>query len=250
MQCLKMLAMLANSRIYKHVQTCTCKFNLTQQRGFITCAAVWNQLQRAILARSCNIRKSISNITQQSLGIITTVKTPEKPQSSILAKNTGPLAFNPCQIGNTFNRFESEYRSMDKLRIDKWLWAARFYKTRSMATDEVGKGRVAINDQTVKASREVKVGDLVKARQGDSIRTIRVLGLSDQRGSAPVAQALYEETPESITSRETISLQRRLAREPALSIEQGRPTKRNRRDLEKVKQGGWNDRWSASLQGD
>jgi ribosome-associated heat shock protein Hsp15 len=139
---------------------------------------------------------------------------------------------------------------MDKLRIDKWLWAARFYKTRSLATDEIGKGRVAINDQTVKASREVKVGDLIKARQGDITRTIRVLGLSDQRGSAPVAQALYEETTESTLARENSSLQRRLSREPALSIEQGRPTKRNRRDLEKAKQGGWNDRWSASLHGD
>jgi len=74
-----------------------------------------------------------------------------------------------------------------------------------------------------------------------------VLGISDQRGPAPVAQALYTETPESIQLREKISLQRRLSREPALSIEQGRPTKRNRRELERANQVGWNDRWSASL---
>jgi ribosome-associated heat shock protein Hsp15 len=136
---------------------------------------------------------------------------------------------------------------MDKIRIDKWLWAARFYKTRSLATDEIGKGRVEVNDQTAKASREVKMGDTLKIRQGDVTRTIQVLGLSDQRGPAPVAQQLYEESPESLALREKAAVQRRLAREPALSIEQGRPTKRNRRDLEKVKQGGWDDRWTASL---
>jgi ribosome-associated heat shock protein Hsp15 len=136
---------------------------------------------------------------------------------------------------------------MDKIRIDKWLWAARFYKTRSMATDEIGKGRVEVNGQTAKASREVKIGDRVSTRQGDITRTLQVLGLRDQRGPAPVAQALYEETPESIALREKTSLQRRLAKEPALSIEQGRPTKRNRRELEKAKGIGWNDRWSASV---
>ncbi len=136
---------------------------------------------------------------------------------------------------------------MDKIRIDKWLWAARFYKTRSLATDEIGKGRVAINGQSVKASREVKLGDEVSARQGDVTRTVKVLALSDVRGPAPVAQTLYEETPESLALREKASLQRRIAREPALSIEQGRPTKRNRRELEKAKGVGWNDRWSASV---
>jgi ribosome-associated heat shock protein Hsp15 len=136
---------------------------------------------------------------------------------------------------------------MDKIRIDKWLWAARFYKTRSLATDEIGKGRVAINGQSVKASREVKPGDEVSARQGDVTRTVKVLALSDVRGPAPVAQTLYEETPDSLALREKASLQRRIAREPALSIEQGRPTKRNRRELEKAKGVGWNDRWSASV---
>jgi len=115
---------------------------------------------------------------------------------------------------------------------------------------EIGKGRVAINDQTIKASREVKVGDTVKARQGDITRTVKVLAISDQRGPAPIAQALYEETHDSLELRDKISVQRRLSKEPALSIEQGRPTKRNRRDLEKAKQVGWNDRWSASLDTD
>ena len=136
---------------------------------------------------------------------------------------------------------------MDKIRIDKWLWAARFYKTRSLATDKIGKGRVEVNGQTAKASREVKVGDMISTRQGDITRTLKVLALSGQRGPAPAAQALYEETSESIALREKTSIQRRLAREPALSIEPGRPTKRNRRELEKAKEGGWNNRWSASL---
>jgi ribosome-associated heat shock protein Hsp15 len=136
---------------------------------------------------------------------------------------------------------------MEKIRIDKWLWAARFYKTRSLATDEIVKGRVEVNDQTVKASREVKIGDTLQIRQGDVKRTIVVLGLSDQRGPAPVAQLLYEETSDSLAQREKVAIQRRLAREPALSIEQGRPTKRNRRELEKAKQVGWDDRWRASI---
>jgi ribosome-associated heat shock protein Hsp15 len=104
---------------------------------------------------------------------------------------------------------------MDKIRIDNWLWAARFYKTRSLATDEIGKGRVEVNDQTAKASREVKVGDTIKLRQGDVTRTLCILALSDQRGPAPVAQQLYEETQDSLALREKAAIQRRLAREPA-----------------------------------
>ncbi len=84
---------------------------------------------------------------------------------------------------------------MDKLRIDKWLWAARFYKTRSLATDEIHKGRVLANGQDAKPSREVKPGDTVTVRSGPIVRTVTVLALSDVRGPAPVAQALYAETP-------------------------------------------------------
>ena len=132
---------------------------------------------------------------------------------------------------------------MDSLRIDKWLWAARFYKTRSLAADEIGKGRVQINRQDAKASREVKVGDTVCLRQGHTERTVKVLGISAVRGPAPVAQQLYEETPDSFVKRTREAELNRRAREPALSITQGRPTKRDRRDIQKV----WNDRWSASL---
>ena len=86
---------------------------------------------------------------------------------------------------------------MDKLRIDKWLWAARFYKTRSLAVEEISKGRVRVNDVEAKPSREVKAGDTVALRQGPVTRTLVVRGISNQRGAAPVAQQLYEETEES-----------------------------------------------------
>jgi ribosome-associated heat shock protein Hsp15 len=132
---------------------------------------------------------------------------------------------------------------MNALRIDKWLWAARFYKTRSLACDEIGKSRVQLNGQDAKPSKEVKVGDTVHLRQGPVQRTVRVLALSDVRGPAPVAQLLYTETPDSIEARQKAAEQHRLAREPALSIEQGRPTKRDRRQIER----NWNDRWSAGI---
>jgi len=138
---------------------------------------------------------------------------------------------------------------MDKLRIDKWLWAARFYKTRTLANEEVVKGRIEVNGQEVKPARELKVGDKVSLRQGVVTRTVIVKGLSGMRGPAPVAQQLYEETPESVKSREQAAEQRRLAPEPAHSIEQGRPTKRGRRELDDA-QRGWGDRWSASVDDD
>jgi ribosome-associated heat shock protein Hsp15 len=132
---------------------------------------------------------------------------------------------------------------MNSLRIDKWLWAARFFKTRSIASEEIGKNRVQVNGQDAKASREVKAGDTVRLRQGAVERTVRVLGVSGARGPAPVAQLLYEETPESTEARQKAAEQHRLSREPALSIEQGRPTKRDRRQIER----NWNNRWSAGV---
>jgi ribosome-associated heat shock protein Hsp15 len=131
---------------------------------------------------------------------------------------------------------------MDSLRIDKWLWAARFYKTRSLACDEVTKHRVQINGQDVKPAREVKVGDTLTVRQGNITKTIQVKGISAARGPAPVAQLLYEETPESMALRAKLAEQNRMAAEPAHSIEHGRPTKRDRRQIEHT----WNERWSAS----
>ena len=129
------------------------------------------------------------------------------------------------------------------MRIDKWLWAARFFKTRSIASDEIGKNRVQINGQDAKASREVKPGDTVRMRQGQVERTVLVKAISAVRGPAPAAQLLYEETAESLAQRQKLAELNRLSREPALSIEQGRPTKRDRRQIEKT----WDDRWSAGI---
>ena len=144
------------------------------------------------------------------------------------------------------HRHASQSRAMDKIRIDKWLWAARFYKTRSLATDEINKGRIEVNQQTAKPSREVRTGDTVAMRREGLVRTVTVVALSDVRGSAPVAQALYADTPESLQAKEAYVQQRRFAKEPALAIEHGRPTKRDRRELQQA-QHGWDDRWSASI---
>lgn len=127
-----------------------------------------------------------------------------------------------------------------RMRLDKWLWAARLYKTRALAADDIVRNRVSVNDQVAKASRDLKPGDVVMLRQGPVQRTFAVLGLSQMRGPAPVAQLLYAETPQSVAARQKAAETRRMGIEPADSIEQGRPTKRNRRDL-----ADW-QRWSAS----
>jgi ribosome-associated heat shock protein Hsp15 len=133
------------------------------------------------------------------------------------------------------------------MRLDKWLWAARFYKTRSLATEEIGKGRVQVNSLEAKPGRDIKTGDTVQMRQGPVTRTVVIRGLSQQRGAAPVAQQLYEETPDSLRLREAVAEQRRLNNEPAASIEHGRPTKRDRRSMDKAGGKNWGDRWSASV---
>lgn len=135
---------------------------------------------------------------------------------------------------------------MDKMRIDKWLWAARFYKTRSLAAEDLDKGRVQVNGAAAKPARDVKPGDMLNLRQGPVLRVVMVKALSLQRGPAPVAQQLYEETADSVLRREQAAEQRLLACEPAATIEHGRPTKRERRDLDRKSDHGWNERWSAS----
>ncbi|WP_322470544.1 RNA-binding S4 domain-containing protein [Hydrogenophaga sp. SNF1] len=130
----------------------------------------------------------------------------------------------------------------ERVRLDKWLWAARFFKTRALSAEAIDKGRVSVNGQAAKASREPRVGDTIEFRQGNEARVVTVKGLSAVRGPAPVAQQLYEETPASVARRLAAAEQRRLAPEPALSQPMGRPTKRDRRTLK-----DWGDRWSASL---
>lgn len=131
--------------------------------------------------------------------------------------------------------------SPEDQRLDKWLWAARFYKTRSLAAQAIEAGRVHVNGAAAKASRSLRPGDLVLMRQPPYTRNVEVLGLSSVRGPAPVAQQLYAETPQSLQSRQEAAQARRFGVEPALSQEQGRPTKRDRRSLAE-----W-QRWSAVL---
>ena len=124
---------------------------------------------------------------------------------------------------------------MEKMRLDKWLWAARFYKTRSLAAQEIGKVRVMVNDAPAKPAREIMPGDSIRVRKEDPEVEVQVRALSGARGPAPVARLLYEETPESVARREAALQQRRVAPEPAISIEAGRPTKRDRRMLNQLR---------------
>lgn len=134
---------------------------------------------------------------------------------------------------------------VERLRVDKWLWSARLFKTRSLAADEVERGRVRVNGAPCKAARELKAGDRLELRTGDDQRELVVRALSPVRGPAPLAQTLYEETADSLARRQQAAAARRLAREPALAIEQGRPTKRDRRAIDRTR-AQW-QRWSASI---
>lgn len=134
----------------------------------------------------------------------------------------------------------------DRLRLDKWLWVARFYRTRSLAGQAIEHGRVAVNGLTAKAARELRPGDTVTLRlDGGLQRTVVVRAIAAQRGPATTAQSLYEETALSLAERQRSAEARRLAPDPALAIGEGRPTKRDRRDLERT-QAQW-QRWSASI---
>ena len=125
---------------------------------------------------------------------------------------------------------------MERVRIDKWLWAARFFKTRSAATAAVVGGRVQVNGDRVKPAREVGAGDRLEIRVGERRWIVVVTGLAERRGSASVAAALYEETAESIAEREKRSAERRFARPLGADLGE-RPTKRDRRRLDALRRG-------------
>lgn len=127
--------------------------------------------------------------------------------------------------------------TLNSVRLDKWLWAARFFKTRGLAQTAIENGRVLINKERVKVAYAVKVGDELLLRQNDISRTLEVLMVSDKRGAAPVAQTLYFESPESVAKREDAMQIKRFSSEPARSIEEGRPTKRDRRRIENLNKG-------------
>jgi ribosome-associated heat shock protein Hsp15 len=122
---------------------------------------------------------------------------------------------------------------MDNVRIDKWLWAARFFKTRSLATDAVDNGKVKLAGERIKPARAVKPGDLLAIDNGAETWEVTVLGISDKRGAAPVARLLYQETESSVARRAHDAEARKLYREPGTTIK-GRPTKRDRRAISKA----------------
>jgi len=125
--------------------------------------------------------------------------------------------------------------STDKFRIDKWLCAARFFKTRSLATAAVECGKISVNEVRVKPAKTVAVGDMLEIRIGQHQFVIEVLALSNRRGSAVEAQKLYRETDDSRRRREAIAAQ--LKEQPKPFFFRGRPTKRDRREMERLKQG-------------
>jgi ribosome-associated heat shock protein Hsp15 len=125
---------------------------------------------------------------------------------------------------------------MDSVRVDKWLWAARFFKTRAAATEAVLGGRVRLNGDRVKPAKDVRPADVVEVRVGAVTWTIAVRGVADKRGSARVAATLYEESPESVAERARAADERRLSRPLGRDLD-GRPTKQDRRRIEALRRG-------------
>lgn len=154
---------------------------------------------------------------------------------------------------HTSTRPDGNDTDATRIRLDKWLWAARFFKTRALAVEAIERHRILVNGAAVKPAREVRAGDMLLITQGPVQRTVEVLAVSGHRGPAPQAALLYRETEASVAQRMAQAEQRRMAPEPALALSHGRPTKRQRRDLQALQghapEGApdWNERWSASL---
>ncbi len=126
----------------------------------------------------------------------------------------------------------------DKIRLDKWLWAARFFKTRSLASDAIGGGKISVNGERAKPAKPVKLGDEIRVQLGQFQHVVVVRALSDRRGPASVAQTLYEETAESRAARERLAEQLRMAPPALVYEEKGRPTKRDRREISRFRKRG------------
>ena len=118
-----------------------------------------------------------------------------------------------------------------KVRLDKWLWAARFYKTRALAVDAIETGKIEVNGERSKRSKLVQTGDRIRVRMGPYEHIITVKGVSEKRGSASIAAELYEEDAESKKARETMAAHMRAS----TGYESGRPTKKDRRDIERLR---------------
>jgi ribosome-associated heat shock protein Hsp15 len=122
-----------------------------------------------------------------------------------------------------------------RVRIDKWLWAARFFKTRSLAAEAVSAGKVELNGERIKPAKLIQLGDSVSVRLGPYLHVVHVRGISERRGPASVAATLYEETAESLAARVKLAEQLRMAPAAFVYEEKGRPTKRDRREIDRFR---------------
>jgi len=125
----------------------------------------------------------------------------------------------------------------DRIRLDKWLWAARFFKTRSLAAEAIGGGKITLNGERAKPAKPVKLGDEVRVQLGPFQHVVIVRGLSERRGPASVAQTMYEETEASRAARARLAEQLRMAPAGLVYEEKGRPTKRDRREISRFRKG-------------
>ena len=122
-----------------------------------------------------------------------------------------------------------------RVRIDKWLWAARFFKTRSLAAEAIAAGKVEVNEERVKPAKLLQIDDEVSIRLGPYVHVVHVRGVSERRGPATIAATLYEETSESVTARAKLAEQLRMAPAAFVYEEKGRPTKRDRREIDRFR---------------
>jgi ribosome-associated heat shock protein Hsp15 len=127
---------------------------------------------------------------------------------------------------------ETERESAGRVRIDKWLWAARFFKTRSIAAEAIDGGKITVNGERAKRSKLLQAGDEVRVRIGPYEHVVLVRAVSERRGSATIAAGLYEETAQSRAARETLAAQMRAL--PSLFGQGNRPSKKDRRDLRRL----------------
>lgn len=125
----------------------------------------------------------------------------------------------------------------DRIRLDKWLWAARFFKTRSLAAEAISGGKITVNGERAKPAKPVKPGDEIRVQLGQFQHVVMVRGLSERRGPASAAQTLYEETEESRAARARLAEQLRMAPSGLVYEEKGRPTKRDRREISRFRKG-------------
>ncbi len=131
----------------------------------------------------------------------------------------------------------SETATLERVRLDKWLWAARLFRTRAKAKAAIVGGKVQADGQRAKPAKEIGVGSMLRVRRGDDEFTLEVIALSEERRGAPEAAGLYRETEASLTARTEAAARRRAQRE-AMQLPQQRPDRRDRRALERVKRGG------------